>query len=81
LFLENESRTNIGKECHISSHKPNHPSENFSRYDSSLTEGERDKKYDNAILLCGPHHDEIDDPEGNEWTKGKLSQIKAEHEA
>lgn len=81
LFLENESRTNIGKECHISSHKPNHPSESFSRYDSSLTEVERGRKYDNAILLCGPHHDEIDDPEGNEWTIEKLRQIKAEHEA
>jgi len=81
LFLANESRTNIGKECHISSYKHNHPSKGFSRYDSSLTDVERNKKYDNAILLCGHHHDEIDDREGNEYTIEKLRQIKSEHEA
>lgn len=81
LFLENESRTNIGKECHISSHSPNHPSKSFSRHIPTLSDVERDKKYDNAILLCGPDHDVIDDPEGNEWTIEKLRQMKAEHEA
>jgi len=81
LFLKDESDTNIGKECHISSHSQDHPSASFSRYDSSLTEDERDKRYDNAILLCGPHHDAIDDPENTQYTIDKLHQIKAEHEA
>lgn len=82
LFLKEEGGTNIGKECHISSHRPNHPSKSFSRYDSSLTDDvERDKKYDNAILLCGKHHDVIDDPKNTEYTIEKLRQIKAEHEA
>ena len=81
LFLKNESRTNIGKECHISSHTPNHPSKSFSRYDKCLTPAERDREYNNAILLCGHHHDEIDDREGKEWTIEKLHQKKAEHEA
>ena len=80
LFLENEGGTNIGKECHISSHSQNHPSASFSRYDPSLTKVERDKKYYNAILLCGPHHDVIDDPENTQYTIERLRQIKAEHE-
>ena len=80
LFIRVESDTNIGKECHISSHKPNHPSESFSRYDSNLTEDERDKSYDNAILLCGHHHDVIDNPQNTKYTIKKLRQIKTEHE-
>ena len=75
LFFKEEGNTNIGKECHISSHSPNH-----FRYDSSLTEDERDKRYDNAILLCGPHHDAIDNPRNTQYTIEKLHQIKEEHE-
>ena len=82
LFLKDEGGTNIGKECHISSHRPNHPSKSFSRYDPSLTEDvERDRRYDNAILLCGKHHDVIDNPKNTEYTIEKLRQMKAEHEA
>ena len=81
LFLKEESDTNVGEECHVSSHKPNHPSESFSRYDSSLTEDERDKRYDNAILLCATCHKVIDNPESTEYTIEKLHQIKATHEA
>lgn len=81
LFLKKESHTNVGEECHISSHRPNHPSESFSRYDPSLTEDERDKRYDNAILLCATCHKIIDNPESIEYTIEKLHQIKAEHEA
>jgi hypothetical protein len=80
LFIREESDTNIGKECHISSHSPDHPSASFSRYDSSLTDDERDKSYDNAILLCGHHHDVIDNPQNTEYTIKKLRQIKTEHE-
>ncbi len=84
LFLKEEtdmSDTNIGKECHISSHKSNHPCQKFSRYDENLSEKERDKCYDNAILLCGPHHDIIDNCENTSYTIEKLHQIKADHEA
>lgn len=77
LFLGEEGGTNIGKECHISSHSPNH-----FRYDSSLTDEDvRDKRYDNAILLCGHHHDVIDDPKNTRYTIENLHQIKADHEA
>ncbi|KAF5420000.1 MAG: hypothetical protein C5S44_09540 [Candidatus Methanocomedens sp.] len=81
LFKKEESDTNIGKECHISSHKPNHPSKEFSRYDSSLTEYERDRSYYNAILLCGNCHDIIDNPRNIQYTIEKLHQIKERHEA
>lgn len=81
LFLKEESNTNVGEECHVSSHKPNHPSESFSRYDTSLTKDERDKRYDNAILLCATCHKVIDNPESTEYTIEKLHQIKATHEA
>lgn len=83
LFLKEESGesdTNDGEECHITSHSPNHPSASFSRHDPSLTEVERDKKYDNAILLCGRHHKVIDNPRNTQYTIEKLHQIKAEHE-
>lgn len=84
LFLKeelNESDTKDGEECHISSHRPDHPSESFSRYIPNLTEVERDKKYENAILLCGRHHKVIDNPKNTQYTIRKLHQIKAEHEA
>jgi hypothetical protein len=84
LFLKeelDESDTKVGEECHISSHRPNHPSVSFSRYNPNLTEVERDKKYDNAILLCCSHHEVIDNPKNTQYTIEKLHQIKAEHEA
>lgn len=81
LFQKEELDTNIGKECHISSHKPDHPSKEFSRYDPCLTEDERDRSYDNAILLCGNCHDMIDNPKNTQYTIEKLHQIKEKHEA
>lgn len=81
LFQKKELGTNIGKECHISSHKPDHPSKEFSRYNSSLTDDERDKSYDNTILLCGPCHDTIDNPKNTKFTVEILNHIKEKHEA
>ncbi|MGB2729116.1 MAG: hypothetical protein WBD09_11760 [Halobacteriota archaeon] len=83
LFLEEEGNTNIGEESHISSHSPDFPSKGFSRYipSPSLSDVERDNKYDNAILLCGLHHKVIDNPRNTQYTIEKLHQIKAEHEA
>ena len=81
MFLNEKSDTNIGKECHISSHKPDHPSKEFSRYNPSLTDTERDKSYDNAIILCGVCHDIIDNPKNTQYTIEELHQIKEKHEA
>jgi hypothetical protein len=81
LFLEEEGDTNIGEESHISSHRPNHPSASFSRHDDSLAVVERDKRYDNAILLCANCHKVIDNPKDTKYTIEKLRQIKADHEA
>lgn len=72
LFLKDGK--NIGKECHISSHKPDNPSNEFSRYDPHLRGDERNKNYDNAILLCGNCHNIIDNPENTQYT------IKEKHE-
>jgi len=84
LFLKEETDitdTNIGNECHISSHKPNHPCKEFSRYVDNLSEQERDKNYDNAILLCSIHHTIIDNCKNTNYTLEILHQIKSEHEA
>lgn len=80
LYLK-EHKTYIGAECHISSHKPDYPSKEFNRYDPNLTEKQRDKSYDNAILLCRNCHIIIDNPENMEYTIERLHQIKDEHEA
>jgi len=81
LFLEEEGNTNIGEESHISSHSPDIPSKSFSRYIHSLSDVERDKKYDNAILLCAKCHKVVDNPKNTKYTIEKLHQIKVEHEA
>lgn len=80
LFLKEELDTNIGEECHISSHKPDFPNATFSRYIENLKKDERDKSYDNAILLCNKHHKVIDNPKSTQYTIEKLHQIKSEHE-
>jgi hypothetical protein len=81
LFLEEEGDTNIGEESHISSHSPDIPSKSFSRFNEDLTPIERDKKYDNAILLCAKCHKVVDNPKNTKYTIERLRQIKAEHEA
>lgn len=79
LFLR-EHNTDIATECHISSHKKNYPSKAFPRYDSNLTPKERDKSYNNAILLCRSCHEIIDNPENTQYTIEELHRIKENHE-
>ncbi|MFD0619678.1 hypothetical protein ACFQZR_19600 [Paenibacillus sp. GCM10027629] len=63
----------IGEECHIVAEEENGP-----RGKSNLSKEERNK-YDNLILLCSPHHKEIDDHE-NIYTVEKLKAFKKNHE-
>ena len=79
LFLR-EHNTDIAAECHISSHKKNHPSKTISRYDPNLTPKERDKSYNNAILMCRLCHEIIDNPENTQYTIEELHRIKEKHE-
>ncbi len=62
----------IGKVCHIKAKSPEGP-----RYDPSQTDDER-HGYENLILLCGIHHDVIDDDEES-YPVERLHQIKERH--
>lgn len=74
LFVKFENDVNIGKECHIHSPKTGGP-----RYRSKIKDTET---YDNAILLCGKHHDIIDHKENLEkYTPEKLKEMKQKHES
>lgn len=79
LFLT-EDNTDIAAECHISSHKKDYPSKEFTRYNPKLMPKERDKSCDNAILLCRPCHEIIDNPKNAQYTIEELLRIKKEHE-
>lgn len=63
----------IGEECHIVAEEQNGP-----RGKSNLSKEERNK-YNNLILLCSPHHKEVDDHE-NIYTIEKLKAFKNNHE-
>jgi hypothetical protein len=63
----------LGKIAHIAAHGDKGP-----RADRSLALSARDR-YDNWILLCGPHHD-IVDGQPNTYTVNDLKTWKAEHE-
>lgn len=63
----------IGKMAHIEGENPG-----AARYNHNMSDSERNK-YENLILLCPNCHDTIDNnPE--EYTVGKLKQIKRDHE-
>ena len=81
LVRKEDSNTNVGEECHISSEKPDWPSKEFSRYEPSLEDDKRNKNIDNAILLCANCHKIIDNPENTQCTIEELHQIKEKHEA
>jgi hypothetical protein len=68
-----EGTAGVGKICHIKAANPGGP-----RYDAQQTAAER-HGYDNLILLCGRHHDVIDDDE-EAYTVGRLRKMKIEHE-
>jgi hypothetical protein len=63
----------VGKVCHIKA-----KSEGWARYDPHQTTAER-HDYDNLILLCGRHHDVIDD-DPDAYTVDYLHKMKLRHE-
>ena len=63
----------VGKICHIKAQ-----SEGSPRFDANQTPEER-HGYDNLILMCGSHHDVIDDDE-EAYTVEYLHRLKAKHE-
>lgn len=81
LVRKEDSNTNVGEECHISSEKPDWPSKEFSRYEPDLEEDKRNKSIDNAILLCSNCHKIIDNPENTQYTIEELHRTKERHEA
>jgi len=66
-----ENGRHIGKICHIEGY-----SENGPRYNPDL--GDKVNDYDNLLLLCGNHHDEIDQKAGD-YPVAALRKMKAEH--
>lgn len=74
-IVQRESDTVTGKICHIKARSPKGP-----RFDPSQTDDER-HGFANLLLLCGVHHDVVDDPSrSREYTVNALTQMKAEHE-
>lgn len=63
----------IGQIAHIVAHSDNGP-----RSDKSFPRELRDR-YENLILLCSTHHDQVDG-QPNTYTVGHLRQWKADHE-
>ncbi|MGO9316244.1 MAG: hypothetical protein ACLPXT_15990 [Terracidiphilus sp.] len=63
----------VGKICHIKAQNEGGP-----RFDPNQTPEER-HGYDNLILMCGRHHDVIDDDE-EAYTVEYLHRLKAKHE-
>ena len=63
----------VGKICHIKARNESGP-----RFDPNQTPEER-HGYDNLILMCGRHHDVIDDDE-EAYTVEHLHWLKAKHE-
>ena len=62
----------MGKVCHIKGRKPGSP-----RYD--VTQSDQDRHgYENLILMCGVHHDVIDNDEKS-YTVERLHEIKSAH--
>lgn len=70
------SGTVTGKVCHIKSKRPNNKP--FDRYDSTQTDAER-HAFENLILLCGVHHDIVDN-ELETYSVERLQKLKETHE-
>jgi hypothetical protein len=64
--------TVLGKVCHIKGRKPG-----SARYDAAQSDEDR-HGYDNLVLMCGVHHDVIDDDEKS-YTVARLHEIKTAH--
>ncbi|MGR6545711.1 hypothetical protein [Paenibacillus tundrae] len=70
---EKDEHSVIGKECHIVAKSKKGP-----RGGTNLSLSKRDS-YPNLMLLCGNHHDEIDNDE-KKYTVEVLKAIKSKHE-
>jgi hypothetical protein len=64
-----EGKTVVGKICHIKAREKGGP-----RFDANQTSADR-HDYDNLILLCGKHHDVIDD-DPDAYTVERLHKMK-----
>jgi hypothetical protein len=64
----------IAEICHIKARKPGE-----ARYDPQQTDEER-HSFENLILMCNPHHKDIDSDEVT-YTVERLTEMKAKHEA
>lgn len=74
--LVDDGGTMLGKVAHI--HAAN---EGGARFDASLSEEAR-RAFENLFLVCGPHHDTIDDPKREaEFPADLLRQHKRRHES
>lgn len=75
-FLVDEGGTMVGKIAHIRSPKIDGP-----RYDKTWT-SEQCRHQDNLMVLCGPHHDSVDDVDREEeFPVELLEECKRVHEA
>ncbi|WP_025663948.1 tetratricopeptide repeat protein [Aquimarina megaterium] len=73
--IAEDQKTVIGQICHISAASPNGP-----RYNEEMTDEER-RSYENLILLCGEHHEIIDNIDNvDDYDTEKLKQWKRDHE-
>jgi hypothetical protein len=68
-----EGKTVTGKICHIKGNK-----QGSARHDETQPDQER-HGFENLILMCGKHHDVIDDDE-DAYTVDRLVRMKADHE-
>lgn len=74
--LVDDGGTMLGKIAHI--HAAN---EGGARFDASLDEEAR-RAFENLMLVCGPHHDKIDDPNREaEFPADLLRDYKRRHES
>lgn len=78
LEVEEGDKKQIGKIAHIVAHSSTGPKKG-PRADSSYPQEKLDT-YDNWILLCGTHHDIVDNDEGK-YTVEVLREMKKDHEA
>jgi hypothetical protein len=69
-----EGETVTGKVCHIKGKK-----KGSARYDENQSDEER-HGFENLILMCGRHHDVIDDDEES-YSVDRLHRMKAAHES
>jgi hypothetical protein len=71
-----DGSTVVGQVCHIKGARPG-----SARYDAKQSAADR-HGFGNLILMCGPHHDVIDDKENEEsYPVDLLLKMKADHES